>query len=316
MSFLYAAQADGTVHQLADHSPDKPLLDKPGGPYARVIADSISAQGHRVTTLTVKLARRNQAEFNTHAFVRNSASSRARPVASVRAMTKADPAWPLDFGSAQPGMDSNLDAKVDADKFLGEWWAGLLTACAQSDILERLKVSKEECNRPLEAYNWTEIVVTATDWAGFFSQRAHRSASAHLRAAAYAMQEAMAQSTPRFLRVGEWHLPFVDTEFLDIETACRCSAARCARVSFVRHGAERSSIGNDLELFNRLVDRDVGDVVSNPPHWSPLGHQCTPSWLGRNALGGLTGFDQFRHLVEARLVDSLHLVAGLQKVAL
>lgn len=309
-SSYFAGQADGTVYSLAGLDPGVALLGIPGGPYARIVADSISAHDHRVTTMCVKFAKRNQAELNTHAALNyNSASSRARPVKVVRAMTLSDPAWPLDFGSATTGMDSDLVNEVDQDAFLSTWWEGCVEACEQSARLEALRVSKEECNRPMEPYSWTEVVITATDWDGFFQQRAHPSASAHLRAAAYAMAAARDASTPVFLPHGSWHLPFVDDIFVahfGLDAGLQRSAACCARVSYARHGVGTSNIADDLALYERLVVRAVDEWLSSPQHWSPLGHQCTPSPLGRNALGGLTGFDQHRHLVETRFHDDLY----------
>ena len=49
---------------------------------AKVLADSISPAGHRLTTLEATFPRFVLAEFNTHrVFSRNSASSRAIPIA-------------------------------------------------------------------------------------------------------------------------------------------------------------------------------------------------------------------------------------------
>lgn len=54
-------------------------------PSAKIIADSLSPQGHRLTTMEVIMHRFVLAEFNTHrVFSRNSASSRAIPAWKIR----------------------------------------------------------------------------------------------------------------------------------------------------------------------------------------------------------------------------------------
>ena len=52
----------------------------PSRPEARIVLDSISPAGDRLTTMEVRMHRFVLAEFNTHrVFSRNSASSRAIP---------------------------------------------------------------------------------------------------------------------------------------------------------------------------------------------------------------------------------------------
>ena len=72
-------------------------------PNAAVIADSVSPAGVRLTTIEVTLHRFVLAELNTHrVFSRNSASSRAIPVAKQLARVVNDPALPVEFGANQP----------------------------------------------------------------------------------------------------------------------------------------------------------------------------------------------------------------------
>ncbi len=76
-------------------------------PSARVVADSISPSGVRLTTIEAKMHRYVLAEFNTHrVFSRNSASSRAIPVAKQIAAVQDDPALPLEWGANKPGMQA------------------------------------------------------------------------------------------------------------------------------------------------------------------------------------------------------------------
>lgn len=74
---------------------------------AVILADSVSARGHRLTTFIVTFARIVLAEFNTHRlFSRNSASSRAIPTSKqLRALIQSL-FVPTEFGTAVGGMNA------------------------------------------------------------------------------------------------------------------------------------------------------------------------------------------------------------------
>src|SRR4051812_49960571 len=78
---------------------------------AKVLADSVSPAGHRLTTLEATFPRFVLAEFNTHrVFSRNSASSRAIPVAKQLRRVLDDPYLPIEFGSHKPGVQAGAGA--------------------------------------------------------------------------------------------------------------------------------------------------------------------------------------------------------------
>jgi hypothetical protein len=59
---------------------------------AKILADSFSQAGDRLTTFEITFPRIVLAEFNTHRVIsRNSASSRAIPVTTMLRMLDADP---------------------------------------------------------------------------------------------------------------------------------------------------------------------------------------------------------------------------------
>lgn len=63
---------------------------------SKVICDSISEHGKRITTLQVKFHRFILPEFNTHrVFSRNFSSSRAIPTAKLLEQVRSDPAMPV-----------------------------------------------------------------------------------------------------------------------------------------------------------------------------------------------------------------------------
>jgi hypothetical protein len=278
-----------TVHaEVADET-------RATAPRATVIADSVSERGVRLATLEVTLHRFVLAELNTHrVFSRNSASSRAIPVAKQLDRVLTDPALPLEFGANQRGMQAGPALTGAAhDEALRAWLHARDEAVAAVRTLLDLGVHKQVANRLLEPFLWHTVIVTATDWEGFWAQRCSPLAQPEIRAAADAMRQAYEASDPVVVRDGDWHTPYLrpDERDLDLETRKRISAARCARVSYLTHDGRRD-LDADLELYGRLVTAD-------PPHSSPLEHVATPAPAGHRAAGNLRGWAQLRHRVEA-----------------
>lgn len=238
---------------------------------ARVLLDSISEAGIRLTTLEVTFPRFVLAEFNTHRqFSRNSASSRAIPTAKIIERVANDPVTPLEWGRNQKGMSAS-EQLSDEDKEEAEraWLDARDCAVEQAQKLHHLNVHKQIVNRLLEPFLWHTVIVTATEWENFFELRCSPNAQPEIREAAVRVRDAMKASTPALVHQGEWHMPLIqpDERDLDIETLKRVSVARCARVSYLTHEGARE-IEKDLELCERLK-RDR--------HLSPFEHVATPA---------------------------------------
>ncbi|GGI06570.1 FAD-dependent thymidylate synthase [Egicoccus halophilus] len=265
-----------------------------GTPRAEVVRDSVSPAGVRLTTVEVTLHRFVLAELNTHrAFSRNSASSRAIPVQRQLDTVLHDPAVPVEFGANQRGMQAGPPLTgEERERAEAGWLAARDAAVAAARDLLDLGVHKQVANRLLEPFLWQTVIVTATDWDGFWQQRCSPLAQPEIRAAAEAMRAAFAASTPVELAVGDWHTPYVRAEDgdLDVETRKRVSAARCARVSYLTHDGRRD-LAADEQLYERLV-------TAEPPHWSPLEHVATPADGDGPVRGNLRGWRQLRHVVE------------------
>src|ERR1044072_3981032 len=90
---------------------------------AKRLADSRSPLGHRLTTLEATFPRFVLAEFNTHrVFSRNSASSRAIPIAKQLRRVLEDPYVPIEFGSNQPGMQAGPALSGEKEKVAEREW--------------------------------------------------------------------------------------------------------------------------------------------------------------------------------------------------
>ncbi len=261
-------------------------------PAARVIADSMSPFGNRLTTIEVTLHRFVLAEFNTHRqFSRNSSSSRAIPASRVMRLIATRPALPLVWSGAQKGMTGGPPINpVDAARAEQIWLAARDDAVNAAERLLELGVHKSIVNRLLEPWMTQTVIVSATEWDNFFNQRCHPDAQPELRAAAEAMREALLKSEPTPLPQGRWHLPYIrdeDISAYDHHKLVQVAAARCARVSYLTHDGRRDPQA-DFDLYQRLVTAD-------PPHQSPLEHVATPARWGAENLGNFQGWRQLRH---------------------
>lgn len=264
---------------------------------ARVLLDSRSPAGVRLTTLEVCFPRFVLAEFNTHrSFSRNSASSRAVPTAKLIERVENDPAMPLEWGRNKAGMSaSDLLADDEAQDARGIWLAARDAAVANAKRLVELDVHKQELNRLLEPFLWHTVIVSATEWSNFFELRCAANAQPEIREAATRMREAIRCSLPQLIPYGAWHTPLLqaDESALDPETRRRVSAARCARVSYLTHGGARE-IEKDLRLYERLkTDR----------HLSPFEHVATPA-RDVEFHANFRGWVQMRREIEASTAPS------------
>lgn len=286
---------------------------------AKVIADSITPDGQRLTSVQVTFHRFVLAEMNTHCvFARNSASSRAIPVGKQLARFTDDSALPLVWPCEQPGMSGGAELEgvdLDSARWLFEDWNRMtrnliddyLAACkneyGDGDEAKAHTLHKSLINRLMEPMQWHTALVTSTAWENFFFQRCHPAAQPEMRVAAEAIRDAMKNSTPESLRPGEYHLPYIRpedwawacdemgaryTEVADTDTRAALSSflrpistARCARTSYMTQDGKRDP-AEDLKLYHRLLHTDEPD---DPMHASPLEHVATPAPWNRQLVG-------------------------------
>lgn len=266
---------------------------------AKVIEDSISEAGKRIITLQVKFHRFILPEFNTHrVFSRNFSSSRAIPTAKLLEQVRTDPAMPVHWGKNQTGMQ----AEVELDELAKEaakasWIASANSAASHASIMAQIGAHKQIVNRIIEPYVWANGIITSTEWDNWFELRAHEDAQPEIHELALKIRDAIDNSTPVLLKQSEWHLPYVSQEErATIETSLiqKISAARCCRVSYLKHDGTMPNIEEDLKLFERLA----GAV---PLHASPLEHQATPMQNKTLASGNFFGWTQYRKLWEREI---------------
>lgn len=258
--------------------------------YAKVIADSISATGHRITTVECQYPRFIHSEVMTHRqFSRNAASSRAIPTRKLVNLVRTDPVVPSHWGVNCPGMIANEELDATTIQTLSDEWRRLARTTA--DTAERwheMGLHKQAVNRILEPFLPITVIITATEWDNFFRQRCDRNAQPEIQVLANAIRDAIGASTPQFLSAFQWHSPYVtpdEQSYYFSEELIKISVARCARVSYNNHNGERN-IEADIRLFERLL---------TDGHLSPFEHVARPS-NDNIGYANFVGWISYRHL--------------------
>jgi thymidylate synthase ThyX len=289
---------------------------------AVVIADSISDQGIRITTLQLRYWRAIHAELMTHrVFSRNAGSSRARPSKAIIEQVAHDPWGPIVWGLNEPGMQANNVADISVGmQSLWSWRNIAKRAANSATVLLNLGLHKQIVNRVLEPFTYIDVVVTATDYANWFALRLDEDAQPEIQQLAQAMKSAMDDSTPVLLNPGEWHLPYItvsdyaeaqnhvsyviskDRPETLLDLLKKISAARCARTSYKAFDGKVASIDDDLSLFDKLMS-------GNLKHASPTEHQATPDYYHEDEYqakilwGNFCGWIQFRKTIPNEFIE-------------
>jgi|ERR1035437_3645345 thymidylate synthase ThyX len=271
---------------------------------AKILLDSISESAKRLTTMEITFPRIILAEFNTHrAFSRNSASSRAIPIAKMIQKVKDDPFIPTYWGANQKGMQANDEINaLDRGFAKDTWLAHRDEAIASVESLIELNIHKQLANRLLEPWLWHTVIVTATDWSNFFGTveanglRDNPMAQPEMQRIASMMKTIYyGEHHIQLLKDDEWHMPLMpdinDLKFAYTKDEIKnISVARCARVSYLTHDKIRD-VQSDLTLHERLI---------SAPHLSPFEHVALP--IAKDCdpnryIGNFLGWMQYRKFI-------------------
>lgn len=267
---------------------------------AKVIQHSVSPEGIEIISYELEYPRFIHAEFMTHRlFSRNSASSRAIPVAKLIEMVRTDPAMPTHWGKNQPGMQAKEELEAFFKRQVQDEWYGSASFAAQrAEAMSGFGAHKQIANRILEPFQWMKVVCTFTEGKNFFWLRDHEDAQPEIAELARKMFEAYKGSEAFKLNPGEWHVPYVTRlrgysgtltyaleyegvphdhliydansgkiyEPISEEAALKVSSSCCAQVSY---RLLDQTLEKALMIYDRLVS-------SEPVHASPFEHQATP----------------------------------------
>lgn len=241
---------------------------------AKIVADSVSAQGKRITSFELEYPRFIHSELMTHrVFSRNAMSSRAVPIEKMIEQVMNSPAKPIHWGKNQQGMQAKeeLSDTIHVDFY---WEELAKEVGGYAAYFSKQGLHKQVVNRVLEPFQTMKTVLTATEFENFFWLRNHEDAQPEIKKLAEEMLKVMEDSKPILLLPGEWHLPYYGEHgalfgsFSDqeLEEAKAISASCCAQVSYRKLD---DSLEKALKVYERLVE-------SEPVHASPFEHQATP----------------------------------------
>lgn len=310
------------------------FFNRPTNITAKVICDSISEQGVRLTTLEVEYPRFIHSELMTHRMLsKNSSSSRAIPVQKMFDQIVGNTATPLYWGVNKSGMQASEELnKADSH------WANVQWIYFRDDAIENANtllkygnVHKQTVNRLTETFQMMKVVITGTDWENFFNLRIHPDAQPEILMLAYKMYKAMKESKPFKLKQDEYHLPYVvttrdnvgeimyvdsykETHYIEysLEEAIKISAASCASVSYRTEGM---TLEKAEKIFDMLIKAEVihsspfehlATPVQEPNYDYGVNELCPITWeegvthmnkQGELCSGNLRGWIQYRHLL-------------------
>lgn len=293
---------------------------------ATIIKHSISPEGITLGSVQMRYPRFIHAELMTHRVLsRNARSSRAVPVETMLREIETDPVVPLFWGANQKGMQ----AGAECDALISQSWRD---DCSPHDTLTNVEAwlqardyavgmarafmqagyHKQVINRLLEPFMHIDVLVTATEWANFLALRDHHMAEPHIAVLARAVKAAFAESTPRLLKKGQWHLPYMSDAEVQamgcIDTAIKVSVARCARISYKPFDGN-ADVASEIARHDQLVG-------AAPMHASPAEHQATPDmtvgphgsvpvvWNQPELHGNLRGWCQYRKLLPGENISA------------
>jgi thymidylate synthase ThyX len=255
---------------------------------AKVIADSVSEAGARLTTVEIQCPLIIWAEVLTHRQLsRNAASNRAIPSKRIIEWVEEDPFEPIVWGRNCRGMQSWEELEGDdLQKARAVWRIHREQSLSAARNLAEAGLHKQWANRVLGTHQWIRAIISSTNWANFFSLRIDAPAQPEVRRIAELMYEAISLSEPTTRRPWQWHLPYTTAEErkeLPTVLLAKISTARCARVSYLTHTGQRD-IARDVDLHDQLLE---------DKHLSPFEHVASPS-NGKEQVGNFAGWVQYR----------------------
>jgi hypothetical protein len=273
----------------------------------KIIADTISPAGKRITTFILKYPRYIHAEVMTHRCLsKNCSSSRAIPMSKIIKQVISDPVIPLHFGANQKGMAANQELKgwrywVAKKLWLLSRWPAVGFALA----MNKLGLHKQIGNRVLESWCYIHVVLTGTEWSNFYSLRCDKD---HAHPDIYNLAEKMlAAQNESWPTESKYHLPFITREekelyYCDLLAQIKISVARCCRVSYLNHDKTSSVKERDFELYD--------DLLKNG-HMSPFEHQAVAFEDRWRISGNFKGWEQYRKTLKEEEKTSFDRLKGV-----
>jgi hypothetical protein len=292
---------------------------------AKMILDSVSPIGIRICTLELRYPKFIHGEVMTHrVFSRNASSSRAIPVERLIQDVIDDPAMPSKWFKNKPGMVGTEEiVGLELEVLIEDWLQARDAAVVSARRMIDRGAHKQHINRVIEPFCHINTLVTSTSWANWDALRNHPDADPTIAELARATKAASDASKPMVLAPGQWHLPYVTSQDInllsggvvkdhdDLKKIMKISVARCASVSYKTVDGKRMTVDKANEIYDKLLS-------AQPLHASPAEHQATPdvftnlgdetvgdrwTWAQPKLHGNFKGWCQYRQLLPNQYVN-------------
>ena len=216
--------------------------------HAEIVGHSLSPQGDELISVLCTFPRIILAEVNTHRMLsKNTSSSRAIPFNKMVEAVQENPFIPIAWQKDHKGMQgTEYLADRKHENAVYEWLKARDYAVKQARMMNNDGVTKQLCNRLLEPFMWTTMLITGSKegWDNFFNLRCGNydgfksrkeaskeflekgnintstwseldwlhlnkgQAEIHIMDLAEKIYDAVNESTPKQLSPNEWHIPF------------------------------------------------------------------------------------------------------------
>ena len=154
---------------------------------AKIVADSLSPQGDRLTSVLCTFPRIILAEVNTHRMLsKNTSSSRAIPFEKMVEAVQNNPFIPIAWQKEHTGMQGYeyITYRPAIEKRNNDWLDSMDFIIEKAkqmnsnveNLIDGEGVTKQICNRLLEPFMWTTMLITGSreGWENFFELRCPR----------------------------------------------------------------------------------------------------------------------------------------------
>ena len=230
--------------------------------FAEIVGHSLSPQEEELISVLCTFPRIILAELNTHRMLsKNTSSSRAIPFNKMVETIKNDPFIPMAWQKEHKGMQGSdyfqTENGENIHKLTEGWSQARDTAIQIAQGLNNSGVTKQLCNRLLEPFMWTTMLITGSreGWENFFELRCGNydgfksrkeaskeflekgnintstwseldwlhlnkgQAEIHMMMLSEKIYDAIQESVPIQLKPNEWHIPMIsDLESLKLST--------------------------------------------------------------------------------------------------
>jgi len=225
---------------------------------------------------------------------RNGLSSRAEPLSGAIRRAREDPVEPLvwmyDARRMQHGILMSDDDRIESIRAWNDARDGAIRSCQK--FLD-LGLHRQYALRVLEPFLRIRMVISATSVNNLFALRIHKAPMPEIQQLVVGMARAYRASTPRRLKAGEWHLPYViemERSAYPGDVLARVSTSRAARASYPTLEGKIPDIESDFRLHDQLMGAD-------PKHASPAEHPAMATGDRNVRSGNFRGWIQYRHTV-------------------